>query len=147
MKTLAHESEARLATSQQEFKNKMAASIPSCIDLNLFVKEVLSNGKAKYLKDLGIGSPKYVKSWRMFDNLLKIAVGLCKEVNAKDEFDKLEHHIVEMHPFAIREISIWHSQITRRQRKYKIFEHIVRICTANTCFATKTSRTTVETHR
>jgi hypothetical protein len=43
----------------------------------LFVKEVLSNGKAKYLKDLGIGSPKYVESSRMFDNLLKIAGGLA----------------------------------------------------------------------
>jgi hypothetical protein len=54
----------------------MAASTPSGNNLNLFVKEVLSNGKAKYLKDLGIGSPKYVESSRMFDNLLKIAGGL-----------------------------------------------------------------------
>ena len=139
----------------------MATNTPSGNNLNLFVKDVLSNGKAKYLKDLGIGRPKYVESSRMFDNLLKTAGGLCKEVIAEDEFEKLEHHIVEIHPFAVREISIWHSQITRRLRKKalvqtgwkiilvrdlpcKMFEHIVRICTANTCFATKTTQTTVE---
>ncbi|CAB4030453.1 Hypothetical predicted protein [Paramuricea clavata] len=140
----------------------MATNTPSASNLNLFVEDVLSNGKAKYLKDLPIGSPKYMESSRMFDNLLKIAGGLCKEVIAEDEFEKLEHHIVEIHPFAVLEISIWHCQITRRPKKKalvqtgwkiilvrdlpcKIFEHIVRIlCTANTCFATKTTRTTVE---
>ena len=28
-------------------------------------------------------------------NLLKIASDLCEKVNAVDEFEKLEHHIVE----------------------------------------------------
>lgn len=53
----------------------------------------------------------------MFENLTKIANGLCQEVETEDEFEKLEHHIVEIHPFAVREISIWHSQIMRRLRK------------------------------
>ena len=130
-------------------------------NLSLFLKELLSNGKAKYLKNLAIGIPKYVESNKLFENLLKMASDLCKEVNAEDEFEKLEHHIVEIHPFAVREISIWHSQIIRRLRKRalvqtgwkialvrdlpcKIFEHIVRTCTANTCFATKTTQTKVE---
>ena len=139
----------------------MAASTPTDNDLSLFIEDVLSNGKAKYLRRFGIRSPKYVESIKMFDNLVKIASNLCKEVNAEDEFEKLEHHIVEIHPLAVREISIWHSQITRRLRKKalvktgwkivlirdlpsKIFEHVVRICTANTCFATKTIKTTAE---
>ena len=42
----------------------------------------------------------------MFESLLRIADSLCKEVNADDDFKKLEHHMVEIHPFAIREISI-----------------------------------------
>ena len=139
----------------------MAGCTPDDNNLSLFLKELLSNGKAKYLKNLAMGSPKYVESYKMFENLLKIASDLCKEVNAVDEFEKLEHHIVEIHPFAVREISIWHSQIIRRLRKKalvqtgwkivlvrdlpcKILEHIVHICTANTCFATKTTQTKVE---
>ena len=93
------------------------AAIQDTNQLSSFVKEVLEKGKSKYRSNLGIGSPKYVESMKMFENLTKIASGLCKEVETEDEFEKLEHHIVEIHPFAVREISIWHSQIMRRLRK------------------------------
>ena len=46
----------------------------------------------------------------------------AKEVNAEDKFEKLEHYIVEIHLFAVREISTWHSQIIRRLRKKSLVQ-------------------------
>jgi hypothetical protein len=50
VKTLAHESEARFAISKI-CKNKMATSTPSGNNLNLFVKDVLSNGIPKRFRN------------------------------------------------------------------------------------------------
>ena len=73
------------------------AAIQDTNQLSSFVKEVLEKGKSKYRSNLGIGSPKYVESMKMFENFTKIANGLCQEVQTEDEFEKLEHHIVEIH--------------------------------------------------
>ena len=94
----------------------------------------------------------------MFENLSRIADGLCKGVQCKDEFKKLEHSVVEIHPLAVREIALRHSNIIKRLRRRafvktgwtivlvrdlprQIFEHIICICTANTCFEITVSRT------
>ena len=94
----------------------------------------------------------------MFENFAKIAEGLCSQVQCDDEFKKLEHRVVEINPLAVREITIWHSQIRERLRRtafvktgwtilllrdlpHQIFEHIICMCTTNTCFETTVART------
>ena len=79
-------------------------------------------------------------------------------VESDDEFTKLQHRVVNIHALAVREISVWHTQILRRLRRTafvktgwtillvrdvpcKIFDHILDICTANTSFATTVVRT------
>ena len=54
---------------------------------------------------------------KMFENLAKIAEGLCSQVQCNDEFKKLEHRVVEINPLAVREIAIWYSQIGKRLRR------------------------------
>jgi hypothetical protein len=39
----------------------------------------------------------------MFENLAKIADGLCQVVDSDDDFEKFKHPV---HPFALREIDI-----------------------------------------
>lgn len=57
------------------------AAIQDSNQLSSFLKELLGKGKAKFLSNLGIERiPKYVQSMKMFENLRKIASGLCKEV-------------------------------------------------------------------
>ena len=126
--------------------------------LSSFVKKGIDNVKQKYLSNLGIGSPKYVETLKMFESLSKIADGLCGGVESDDEFTKLQHRVVNIHALAVREISVWHTQILRRLRRTafvktgwaillvrdvpcKIFDHILDICTANTSFATTVVRT------
>jgi hypothetical protein len=85
----------------------------------------------------------------MFENLAKIADSLCQGVDSDDDFGKLKHRVVPVHPFAVREISVWNAQIRKwlRRKAYvktgwkmvlvrdlpmKINEHIKCLCTANT---------------
>ena len=56
---------------------------------------------------------KYVETLKMFGELSKIAKGVSKEVQSLDEFDKLKHHVVEIHPLATWEIAIWQKQISK----------------------------------
>ena len=51
---------------------------------------------------------------KMFENLGRIAEGLCSQVQCDDEFRKLKHRVVEINPLAVQEIAIWHSQIRKR---------------------------------
>ena len=71
----------------------------------------------QYLRRLGIENPKYMETTKMFENLLRIADGLCNGVQCKDEFKKLEHSVIEIHPLAVREIALWHSNIIKRLRR------------------------------
>jgi UTP-glucose-1-phosphate uridylyltransferase len=83
----------------------------------------LNDAKGKYLQKLGIGHGKYVETLKMFEELSKIAKGLSEEVQSVDEFEKLKHHVVEIHPLATREISIWHSQIFKKVTQNSIREN------------------------
>ena len=66
--------------------------------------------------------------------------------------------VVEINRLAVREIAIWHSQICKRLRRtafvkpgwtillvrdlpHQIFDHIICMCIANTCFKTTVTRT------
>ncbi len=79
-------------------------------NLDEFIKKSLDDAKGKYLRKLGIGHKKYVETLKMFEELSKITKGLSKEVQSPDEFDKLKHHVVEIHPLATREIVICMAQ-------------------------------------
>ena len=130
-------------------------------NLDEFLKKFLDDAKGKYLQKLGIGHGKYVETLKIFEELSKIAKGLSEEVQSVDEFEKLKHHVVEIHPLATREISIWHWQIFKKLRRtpfvktgwtillirdvpLKIFEHILSMCTANTSYCTVVTRTAKE---
>ena len=103
-------------------------------NLREFVRVNLDKTKQKYLRSLGIGNTKYVETLKMFENLAKIADSLCQGVDSDDEFEKLKHRVVPVHPLAVREISVWNAQIRRRLRRkayvlvrelpMKIFEHM-----------------------
>jgi hypothetical protein len=97
----------------------------------------------------------------MFENLAKISDSLCQGVDSEDDFDKLKHRVVPVHPFAVREISLWNAQTCKRLRRkayvktgwkivlerdlpMKIYEHIDCLCTANTRYATNVSRSSKE---
>ena len=87
-------------------------------DLATFLKKDLSSAKLEYLRGLGVRNCKYVETMKMFENLAKIAEGLCSQVQCDDELKKLEHRVVEINPLAAREIAIWYSQIRKRLRQY-----------------------------
>ena len=126
-----------------------------------FLHVNLDKTKGKYLRSLVIGNPKYVETLKMFENLAKIADSLCQEVDSDDDFEKLKHRVVPVHPFAVREISVWNAQIRKRHRRIayvktgwkivlvrdlpmKIYEHIECLCTANTRNAINVSRSSKE---
>ena len=130
-------------------------------NLDEFINKTLFDAKGKHLRKLGTGHKKYVETVKMFGELLKIAKGFSKEVQSLDEFDKLKHYVVEIHPLATREIAMWHKQIYKKLRRtpfvktgwtiilvrdlpLKIFEHILQICTANTSYCTLITRTAKE---
>ncbi len=127
-------------------------------DLPTFLKKKLDTAKLEYVRGLGVRNCKYVETMKMFENLARIAEGLCSQVQCDDEFKKLEHRVVKINPLAVREIAIWHSQIRKRLRRtafvktgwtillvrdlpLQIFEHIICMCAANTCFETTVTRT------
>ena len=82
-----------------------------------FLKKDLNSAKLEYLRGLGVRNCKYVETMKMFENLAKIAEGLCSQVQCDDEFKKLEHRVVEINPLAVREIAMWYSQIRKRLRR------------------------------
>ena len=71
-------------------------------NLREFLHVNLDKTKGKYLRSLGIGNPKYVETLKMFENLAKIADSPCQGVDSDDDFEKLKHRVVPVHPFAIR---------------------------------------------
>ena len=121
----------------------------------------LHKTKGKYLRRLGNVNSKYVETLKMFEKLAKIADDLCQGVNSDDDFEKLKHRVVPIHPFAVREMSVWNVQIRKRLRRKayvktgwkivlvrdlpkEIFERIMCLCTANTCYETNISRSSKE---
>ena len=47
----------------------------------------------------------------MFESLSRIANGLCGGVESDDEFTKVQHRFVNIHSFAARKISFWHTHV------------------------------------
>ena len=130
-------------------------------NLREILRVSLDKTKGKYLRSLGNVNSKYVETLKMFEKLAKIADDLCQGVNSDDDFEKLKHRVVPIHPFAVREMSVWNVQIHKRLRRKayvktgwkivlvrdlpkEIFEHIECLCTANTCYKTNISRSSKE---
>ena len=72
-------------------------------NLREFLHVNLDKTKEKYLRSLGIRNPKYVETLKMFENLVNIADSLCQRVDSDDDFEKLKHRVVPVHPFAVRD--------------------------------------------
>ena len=92
------------------------AAIQDTNQLSSFVKEVLEKGKSKYRSNLGIGSPKYVESMKCSRILQKSQMAFAKKFKPRTN-SKNWSIILLKFTIAVREISIWHSQIMRRLRK------------------------------